>query len=66
MFAVNTFVEKYRVYLCSEPFKLRVDIRALSWLKTYSMDQSYIVRWTVRLDGYNRIIEHRAQTSECR
>ena len=61
MFAVVTFVEKYRAYLGSEPFKLRVDNRALSWLKTYSMDQSYIGRWIVRLDGYNMIIEHRTQ-----
>ena len=30
MFAVVTFVEKYRAYLGSEPFKLRVDNRALS------------------------------------
>ena len=44
MFEVVTFVEKYRAYLGSEPFKLRVDNRALSWLKTYSMDQSYIGR----------------------
>ena len=40
MFAVVTFVEKYRAYLGSAPFKLRVDNRALSWLKTYSVDQS--------------------------
>ena len=59
IFAVVTFVEKYRAYLGSAPFKLRVDNRALSWLKTYSMDQSYIVRWIVRLDGYHMIIEHR-------
>ena len=58
MFAMVTFVEKYRAYLGSEPFKLRVDNRALSWLKTYSMDQSYIGKWIVRLDGYNMIIEH--------
>ena len=35
MFAVVTFVEKYRAYLGSAPFKLRVDNRALSltrWL----------------------------------
>ena len=56
-----TFVEKCRAYLGSEPFKLRVDNRALSWLKTYSMDQSYIGRWIVRLDGYNMIIEHRTR-----
>ena len=61
MFAVVTFVEKYRAYLGSEPFKLRVDNRALSWLKTYSIDQSYIGRWIVRLDGYNMIIEHRTR-----
>ena len=53
------FVEKYRAYLVSAPFKLRRDNRALSWLKTYSMDQSYIGRWVVRLDGYHMIIEHR-------
>ena len=51
MFAVVTFVEKYRAYLGSEPFKLRVDIRALSWIKLYSMDQRYLGRWIVRLDG---------------
>ena len=47
MFAVFTFVEKYRAYLGSAPFKLRVDNRALSWLKTYSMDQSSSGRWIV-------------------
>ena len=40
LFAVITFVEKYRAHLGSAPFKLRVDNRALAWLKTYSMDQS--------------------------
>ena len=59
MFAVVIFVEKYCAYLGSTPFELRVDNRALSWLKTYSMDQSYIGRWIVRLDGYHMIIEHR-------
>ena len=59
IFAVVTFVEKYRAYLGSAPFKLRVDNRALSWLKTYSMDQSYFGRWIVRLDGYHMKIEHR-------
>ena len=56
MFAVVTFVEKYCANLGSTPFKLRVDNRALSW---YSMDQSYIGRWIVKLDGYHTIIEHR-------
>ena len=59
IFAVVTFVEKYRAYLGSAPFKLRVDNRALSWLKTYSMDQSYIGRWIVRLDDYHLITERK-------
>ena len=59
LFAVVIFVEKYRAYFGSAPFKLRVDNRALSWLMTYSMDQSYIGRWIVRLDGNHMIIEHR-------
>ena len=45
MFAVVTFVENHRAYLVSAPFELRVENRTLSWLKTYSMDQKYIVRW---------------------
>ena len=45
----------------SAPFKLRVNNRALAWLKTYSMDQSYIGRRIVRLDGYHLIIEHRTR-----
>ena len=55
-----TFVEKYRGYLGSSPFKLRVESRALVWLKTNSMHQSYIGNWIVRLDGYHMFIEHRA------
>ena len=43
MFAVVTFVENYRACLGSEPFNFWVN-RALSWLKTYSLDQSYIGR----------------------
>ena len=61
MFPLVTFVEKYRAYLYSEPFKLRVDNRALFWLKTYSLDQNYIGRWIVRVDGYTIIIEHRTK-----
>ena len=52
-------MEKYRANLGSASFTLRVDNTALSWLKTYSMDQSYIGGWIVRLDCYHTIIEHR-------
>ena len=58
MFAVITFLEKYRAHLRSAPFKLRVDNRALAWLKTYSLDQSYIGHCMVRLDEYHMIIKN--------
>ena len=56
--AVISFVEKIQSIPGSEPFKLRVYNRALSWLTTYSIEQSYIGRWIVRLEGYNITIEH--------
>ena len=59
MFALVTLMEKYRAYLGSAPFNLRVDNRALSCVKTYPMDHSYIGRWIVKLNGYHMIIEHR-------
>ena len=61
MFVVITSAEKLRAYLGSAPFKLRVDNRAPVWLKTYSIDQSYLGRLIVRLDGYHMIKEHRTR-----
>ena len=61
MFAVVNFVDNYRDYLGSEPFTLRVDNRALSWLKTNSIIQNCIGRWIVHLDDYNLITEHRTR-----
>ena len=59
MYRVVTFVEKYWASLGSAQFGLRVDNRDVSWLKTYSMDQRFIVHKIVRLDGYHMIIEHK-------
>ena len=50
-FALVKLVEKYRAYLGSAFFKLRVDIQSLSWLKTYSVEQRYIGSWIIKLDG---------------
>ena len=61
MLAVFSFAPKYRAYLGSYCFKLRVENRAVAWLKLFWMDQSYLGRWIVRLDGYHMIIEHRTQ-----
>ena len=56
------FVEKFHSYLAGQEFTLRVDNQALSWLKTYSMDQAMIGRWIARLDQYHFKTIHRPRT----
>ena len=62
MYAVFYFVEKFHSYLAGREFTLRVDNQALSWLKTYSMDQAMIGRWIARLDQYHFKMIHRPRT----
>ena len=62
MYAIFYFIEKFHSYLAGRQFTLRVDNQALSWLKTYSMDQAMIGRWIARLDQYNFNIVHRPRT----
>ena len=62
MYAVFYFIEKFHSYLAGRDFTLRVDNQALSWLKTYSMDQAMIGRWIARLDQYHFKTIHRPRT----
>ena len=62
MYAVFYFIEKFHSYLAGREFTLRVDNQALSWLKTYSMDQAIIGRWIARLDQYHFKTIHRPRT----
>ena len=59
MYAVFSFIEKFLSYIAGREFTLRVDNQALSWLKTYSMDQTMIGRWIARLDQYHFKTIHR-------
>ena len=59
MYAAVTFVKKFHSFLALRKFILRVDNQALSWLKTYSMDENLIGRWLVVLDQYDFGVEHR-------
>ena len=62
MYAFFLFIEKFHSYLAGRGFMLRVDNQALSWLKTYSMDQAMIGRWIARLDQYHFKTIHRPRT----
>ena len=61
-YAIFYFVEKFHSYLAGREFTLRVDNQALSWLKTYLMDQAIIGRWIARLDQYHIKTIHRPRT----
>ena len=65
-FAAVTFREKNKAYVASEPFNLRVDNRALSWLKTFSMHHNYIGRRIERLVSYNKIVGRRIRDAHQR
>ena len=56
------FIVKNHRYLCQRKITLRVENQALSWLKTYSTDQSFIGRWIKALEKYHFCVEHRPRT----
>ena len=64
MYAVFYFIEKFHSYLAGREFTLRVDNQALSWLKTYSMDQALIGQWIARLEQYHFKVVHRPRTQQ--
>ena len=62
MYAAYHFIVKNHSYLCPRKFTLRVDNQALSWLKTYSIDQALIGRWIMALEKYHFYVEYRPRT----
>ena len=59
MLAALTFIEYYKKLLSGQPFVLRCDNIALSWLKTYRNGEGMVARWIQRLDQFNFKIVHR-------
>ena len=60
MFGALKMIEKFSPYLCMRKFVLRVDCAALSWLKTYAIQQnSLAARWIARLEGFNFEVKQR-------
>ena len=62
MYAMFYFIKQIHSYIAGREFTLRLDTQALSWLKTYSMDEAMIGRWIVRLDQYHFRTLHRPRT----
>jgi hypothetical protein len=52
----------YRCYLYGERFTVRTDHAALTYLKTFSDTNAKLMRWSLRLLGFDSTVEHRAGT----
>ena len=62
MFAALKMIEKFAPYLANKRFLLRVDCSALSWLRTYGVQQNSLgARWIARLEGYYFRVEQRSR-----
>ena len=62
IFLVFYTIEEIHWYLPGREFTLRVDDQALSWLKTYSMNQAMIGRWIAGLEQHHFKTVHRPRT----
>ena len=58
-FAVVSFVEHFRPYLCGVPFTLEVDHWSLKWLMTSAQQNGKLARWALKLQEYDFKIRHR-------
>ena len=52
-FAVVSFVEHFRPYLCGVPFTLEVDHWSLKWLMTNAQQNGKLARWALKLQKYD-------------
>ena len=58
--AVIWALEKFRPYLIDIPFKCRTDHANLKWIR--QSDKGRLVRWALKLDEYDMMLEPRAGT----
>ncbi len=58
--AIRLGVHAFRVYLLGQPFKVQTDHRALQWLDRLKESCSRLMRWSLALQQYQFVVEHRA------
>jgi len=58
-FAVVSFMEHFRPYLCGVPFTLEMDHWSLKWLMTSTQQNGRLARWALKLQEYDFTIRHK-------
>ena len=61
--AIRLGVEAFRVYLLGRQFHVQTDHRALQWLNQFKESNARLTRWSLALQPYQFLIEHRAGIS---
>ena len=61
--AIRLGVEAFRVYLLGRQFHVQTDHRALQWLDRLKESNARLTRWSLALQPYQFVVEHRAGTS---
>ena len=58
--AIKLGVQAFRVYLLWRQFTIQTDHRSLEWLNRLKENNSRLTRWSLALQPYNFVVEHRA------
>ena len=68
LLAIVTFLQHFRQYLLSQPFTIRTDHGALTWLQEFRNPEGQLARWLEKLQEYQFTIVHRPgkKHSKCR
>ena len=60
--AVVLGIWAFEVYLLGRPFMLQTDHRTLKWLQSFKEKNSRLARWSLALQPFNFIVQHRKGT----
>ena len=58
--AIKLAIQAFRVYLLGRKFTIQTDHRSLEWLHRLKENSARLTRWSLSLQPYNFVVEHRA------
>ena len=61
--AIKLGVEAFKVYLIGKPFVIQTDHRSLKWLNRLKENNSRLTRWSLALQPFTFVVEHRSGTA---
>jgi len=60
MLALVWATKYFHCYLYGKQFLVRTDHAALSWLRNFADNNSWLMRWSLRISEFGFIVEHKA------